>query len=328
MRSPKTVTSAIIFLVAGSFCSCSKDDASPCGCTPLALTKDPLDYQQEGVYPVNVSPSFDPAGNGQFAYFKGGGTRPQLTGIWRASLVAPRNEQQLLTSGDFQLELHWGSRGWLTYNNRAGQVMKLKSNGDSLQQLTSGIAHYAPVWSPDARKIVCELDGPRPQQHGLVVLDDTGRQVSIIGPKPYGYAQAWSPDGRKLAVVYNPSNSEYGLGIYDFGTQQLKMVVPIDLSHSAAGSIYGADWLPDSRTVVWASGLGLFKVDTQTGQTVQLRSGCNSRVYLSPSVSPDGQTIIVERDDKQIVNNGTTIRSTNNLWTINIDGTNERKVEF
>ena len=175
---------------------------------------------------------------------------------------------------------------------------------------------------------MCELDGPKPQQYGLVILDDNGRQLERIGPKPYGYAQAWSPDGRKLAVVYNPSNNVYGLGIYDFVTQQLNMVVPIDRSSSTAGMIYGADWLPDSQTMVWASGLGVFKVDIRTGKTVQLRSGCNSRIYLSPSVSPDGQTIIVERNDKQLVNNGTTIRSTNTLWTMNIDGTNERKVEF
>ena len=126
--------------------SCSANDASPCGCVPLVLTKDPLAYQQEGIYPVNARPTFDPTGNGQFAYFKGGGNdQPQLTGIWRSSLASPRNGQQLLPGQDFQLQLHWGSRGWLTYNNLAGQVVKLKSNGDSLQQLTSGIAHYQPI---------------------------------------------------------------------------------------------------------------------------------------------------------------------------------------
>jgi len=308
---------------------CGKDDASPCGCTPLGLTKDPLDYQQEGVYPVYARPSFDPAGSGQFAYIKGGGDdQPQLTGIWRASLAAPRNEQQLLPGQDFQLQLHWGSRGWLTYNNRAGQVMKLKSNGDSLQQLTFGIAHYAPIWSPDGRKIVCELDGPRPQQYGLVVLDDTGRRIGPILARPYGYAQAWAPDGSKLALTYNPSNDVCGLGTYDFAAGQITLAAPNQLTSSSAGNVYGADWLPDSRTVVWATGQGLFKTDTQTHQTTQLRSGCNSRIYLSPSVSPDGQTIIVQRDDKKLVNNGTTIRSAANLWTMNIDGTNERRVEF
>lgn len=98
-------------------------------------------------------PSFDPAGSGQFAYFKGGGDdHPQLTGIWRASLAVLRQEQQLLVSQDLQLGLHWSRKGWLAYNNLPGQVMKLKSNGDSLQQITFGTAHYQPIWSPDGKK--------------------------------------------------------------------------------------------------------------------------------------------------------------------------------
>ena len=154
---------------------------------------------------------------------------------------------------------NWGSTGpgggWIATTSLAGQVVSVKASGDSLRQLTFGIPHYYPKWSPDGQKLICELNGPRPQQFGLVLLSKTGQQLGPILARPYGYAQAWSPDGQKLALVYNPSNDVYGLGEYDFATSQLRLVKSSRQSTSSAGNIYRASWLPHGHLGFRAGGI-------------------------------------------------------------------------
>lgn len=154
--------------------------------------------------------------------------------------------------------------------------------------------------------------------------NDKGRQVEKLGPVPYGYAQAWSPDGLKLAVAYDISNEVHGLGIYNFVSKQLELVVPMSQGHI---SISSAAWLPDSRMLIWDSGDGICKTDTETKRTVKLKSSCNSRMYIYPTVSPDGRTILVQRTGVSIIDNNSTIQEESSLWAMDIDGNNERKVK-
>lgn len=326
MKALFKLTSLLVLAGTTWLSGCSKDDASPCDCVPLGLTRDSIDgYQHDDVYPIHGTPSFNPVGNGDFVYFKGNGhdDPAKLNGIWRAHLHQP-GERQLPPTKDVQLGLHWGPRGRIAYNNLGGQIMTITSEGDSLQSLPYYILRYQPIWSPNGLQIACQLDGDRPQKAGLIILSDAGRQVEIISPKSYGYALSWAPDFHKLAVVYSPSRYEYGLGTYDFANHTFELVAQGD---EAAG-ISSADWLADSRTIVWTAGNGIFKMDAETKRTTQLRQSCDSRLYMYSTVSPDGTTILVQRVDRQLTNDSTTIREESNLWAMDIDGSNERQVKL
>lgn len=61
-----------------------------------------------------------------------------------------------------------------------------------------------PGWSPDSQNVVVQL-GPEEGEHGLAILDVSGRFVRWVaraeGPGTLFTEAAWSPDGRRIAYV-------------------------------------------------------------------------------------------------------------------------------
>ena len=204
----------------------------------------------------------------------------------------------------------------------------MKATGDSLTKLTNGPAHYQPQWSPDGQRLVCFMNGKGPGEQHLVLLTKNGTPLPAPGFDALGYAEAWAPDGNQL-LVGQSEGGRFGLGIYDFRTGKARFVVAYRPAPEGTGdSCYGAAWLPNSQAFVWCTGGGVFRTDVATGATTRLRVGCFARAYLHPSVSANGQQLVVERTDQKAIEDGTKIYSEIALWTMNIDGSNERKVEF
>lgn len=80
---------------------------------------------------------------------------------------------------------------------------------------------------------------------------------------------------------------------------------------------------------MWCNDGGLYRTDLATRQTVTLHTACSSRLYLHPTVSADGRTLIVQRTDKRAEDGGKAIYVEATLWSMNPqDGSNERKLEF
>ena len=78
---------------------------------------------------------------------------------------------------------------------------------------------------------------------------------------------------------------------------------PSQPSHGS-GAVYGAVWLPDGKSMVWCSDLGLYRTDLTSRRTVRLRSSCLGRRYDNPAVSPDGRQIAMERSDRRVSDDG------------------------
>ena len=248
-----------------------------------------------------------------------------ITGLWTADL-STRQQQPVRLGRDMFLNVCWGTNGWLVIN-KGDQIWKIKPNGDSLTQLTFGVTHYNPQWSPDGQRLVCTAN------QYLVLMDKDGKRLAAPGLETRaGYARGWSPDGNLLLLDCTSNDGQQpGLGIYDFRTGKTQFVVALRgtaASPAVSNGCFGASWLPDSQSFVWSSIAGIFRTNASNGSTVRLHSGCESRIYLNPSVAADGRQLIVQRIDKKGVEGGTKIYAEGNLWTMNLDGSNERKVEF
>ena len=227
------------------------------------------------------------------------------------------------------LQVRWSANGWLALS-KDGQIWNVKANGDSLTQLTFSPGHYQPQWSPNGQTLVCALSGDGAANQHLVLLDKNGTRI----PTPRletraGYAHGWLPNGTLLLLDVASDEGPQGLGTYNFRTGQVRFLVTHKPTPEGVGnSCYGAAWLPDSQSFVWCTGQGIYRTNASTGSTTQLRTGCRCRTYLHPSVSADGRQFIVERLDQRGVEDGTKIHTETALWLLDIDGRNERKVQF
>ena len=315
--------------LAMGFAGCSKsttDEAAcpGCDCPSLPILPPGTGPHQTGASLAYTYPSFNPKNSRELVYYKES-VNSAASGLYTANLDT-RQERLIWAGTGIFLQVHWSSTGWLAFS-RYGQVWKLKATGDSLTQLTFGGQHYQPQWSPDGQRLVCqETDSPGAP---LVVLDKNGRRLRQLSGYPTQYCQGWSPDGTKLLVAYGDyGQGGYGLGVYDLASNQVTLVAVSEVVGSSFGLLNGAVWLPDSRNAIWCSGKGVFTTDTNTGTTRQLHPGCETRVYLTPDLSADGRTLVVRRVDNKSVENDTGVYSESNLWLMNVDGSNERKLTF
>ena len=224
-----------------------------------------------------------------------------------------------------------GTREWLVFGSTAGHLWRVKTNGDSLTQLTTNrqVSYASPFWSPEGRRIICtQRDG---RSDSIVVFSATGQRLEAL-PVPGQFAApiAWSPDGNRLVFLLgagfaDPATVPTGLFIYDFRTRQsVRAVSPQALVPGTVGRHAGIDWLVDNRTLLFAGGGGVYSFDTQTQQTTLLHKGCLSRQYLELDVSRDGRTVVVQREDYEVRGTPPALYGTTDLYLMNPDGRNER----
>jgi len=104
-----------------------------------------------------------------------------------------------------------------------------------------------------------------------------------------GFHPRWSPNGRWIA--YTTSDPEGGLGelwLASSTSDESRQLT------KKSQQIYGLTWTPDSRSILFASGLGgtfhLYRIHIDDGHTAPLTLGVGD--YFSPSVTPDGKTVL------------------------------------
>ena len=330
------LTAAMLILALGA-CT-SQADIEPCDCPEfMTPSKWRFDFEPPITGPdiTYHQPSYNPANPAELVYRRQSwaelSQRPQnpaFVGLWTGTLSGgPQRPLQLGYS--LLVDPNYGPNGWIAFN-QAAQVWKVKANGDSLQRLTGGTStHYRPVWSPDGSRLVCRRDNDAPGGP-IYIMDKQGRPLRSLLINYSGFPLAWSPDGNSLLLDYAPNgnNNELGLATYNLLTDKLEFLVLSPHTANTSGEIRGAAWHPDGKSVVWCGSLGLYRTDLSSRRTVRLRSACTGRLYFSPSIAPDGRQIAVERYDRRDSDDGFSEHTEINIWTLNIDGSNERRVDF
>jgi TolB protein len=77
-------------------------------------------------------------------------------------------------------------------------------------------------------------------------------------------------------------------------------------------------WSPDSRSIAYAAGRNIWRVDVATGATQELTADAGINEDWQPSWSPDGTTIAYDRFERCFRCTG--------VWVMNADGSSEREV--
>lgn len=240
-------------------------------------------------------------------------------------------------------------------------------SGGHPRRLTS-IAGIGICWPPDGHSLAFADRSTGEPFSIFAVSLDTGlrRRLSTPGPGTFGDTHcAFSPDGRRLAVARY--DSRYQADLYVTDIQDDHTVSMLRLTEDFVG-ILGIDWTPDGKAIVLGSSNGLWVVSasrnahrnarmiTAFGHTVlsptfsRLTGGSNRLVYQDsirdlnvwrwhaasggaetatplaastwwethPAYSPDGRRVA-------FASNRT---GTNEIWTVDANGSNLKQVTF
>ncbi|GAB2947645.1 hypothetical protein GCM10027048_10770 [Hymenobacter coalescens] len=122
------------------------------------------------------------------------GPGPRLRNLWTHDLRTGRGRRLV---NDVVSGPDWSRRGWLLLVRSGGQVWKVKSNGDSLTQLTSQGYHYSPSWNPAGTEFACSRQLTSNTNSGLAIHRADGTPVRFISTtqRTVFHPLAWSPDG-------------------------------------------------------------------------------------------------------------------------------------
>jgi hypothetical protein len=180
----------------------------------------------------------------------------------------------------------WGENDWLVFTGfDDDQVWKMKSNGDSLQQVTffPRIVNR-PTWINEGNNILVstKLDGDPYNRN--YILTPNGEVVDTIDA-PILYPHDLNG---KLATTW-PSSGERFIGYYDLNTKELHPVSGVTLGEHPPFYI---NWL-DENNIMWAEPkVGLQRVNIQTGEVTMLVEECDNRHIRDAATSPIHDGII------------------------------------
>ncbi len=253
--------------------------------------------------------------------------------------IAPdgTNRKQLTFDGD-NGRPDWSPDGRrITFNakrNGNDLVAVMDADGSNQKLLTVGAA---PDWSPDGKQIA--YTRPDSQVPQIWVINADGSNIrQITQSNTAKIAPSWSPDGQQMVFVWpknlnSPSDPQPEIGIINSDGTNERILTTADRINvrvnpdgsttvcETANDANAPAWSPvDNRITFWSG------IENQYGQiwvinsdgtgSKQLTEDCSHRNSDDPSWSPDGKKILFS----------TGRSGRNELWVMDADGSNEKKV--
>ncbi len=194
---------------------------------------------------------------------------------------------------------------WLAFSK--GLVLyKIKVNGDSLRQITSGGNDIRPSWSRDGRLIAFERSGGTRLYH---VANDSVRSLFSTG-----YYPSWHPNGMEVVLMVPSSTSP----VYFFYAVRVDSASNrLLISISTNDDLSFASVSPTGQHLIFTLSpysdiAGIWKADLSNGAAVKLTVDGGDFA----SWSPDGSKIVYTR----------TQSGDGALWIMNSDGSGKRRL--
>ena len=242
-----------------------------------------------------------------------------------------------------------------------GGIYTMEADGSNVEQLIAGDGYAIddPAWAPDGTKIAFHgfFKPAQDEAGGLFVMNADGSEPRLV--EQAGDAPSWSPDGQRIVFYSGKDGSLRVVTIDETGSE---VVVEQD-----DGRIDTPDWSPDGKAVVFGGvQIDIWNLEDGSRRVFARRGDLTSvTLLLDPAWSPDGSQIAYtevadtaeespNRTTIKIadVSNGSTLSLTkgsnptwspdgtriafertedtftSHIYSINVDGTDERQLTF
>ena len=239
-------------------------------------------------------------------------------------------------ANDMDASWAWDGQHIVFVSDRGGSsdIYIMRNDGSEVRRLTNDpIEDRFPRWSPDGKKLIYQSgkDGFLVSQSSiarhtdLYVIDADGSRITNITNTPNisEHWASWSPDGKTLLFRQG--------GVFVLANADGTNVRPLHAPDPNFGDDVAA-WSPDGTRIAYSAFNVNHPMYTETwvifsvkadGTDLQRLTGLGYSSARFPAWSPDGTQIVYNRDN---VDEFWGRFSTQNLWIMNADGTNDRRL--
>lgn len=269
-------------------------------------------------------PRFNPNNPEQLAYYRYGNTEYNVTSeIWVMDFCA--GESKMLVDNAFY-GLDWSVKGWLIYTANDQNIWKIKSNGDSLMQVTFiGDYNRYPSWSPDGTRIAfnSELEG----ETYFFILDEIENTIDTIQELRHAGAWSWVDENRIcfLTGEYNGSFTTKKLNVFDLQTYNVSFLHDLIIEHSLDSLIINTVSFPSENSIIWCALGFIGKTDLATGTFEILQQRLLQEKFWFVTVRPGEQELLFSKQSVHYAGN-CRFDSDWGFYLINKDSSEQRRV--
>lgn len=314
--------------------SCKKEPNEPIGnqgntlsntvdCPPYELPNDSLGLLL-GWSDRKMMPHFNPNDNDEFLYID------KIPGSPFSDMcihnTATGQSQCILSGQTYLYQPRWHANGWILFRGNGDNVFRIKSNGDSLTQISTSNVFQNPIWRPDGQawisNNVVEYTG------NIEVYDFSGEIIDIVPGEVFHFGD-WSQENR--IVTHRPNN---------FGPHQMAWTNAENLSWqlldfdtvSPQMSVQDIKWIPMSDEIMFSQVYeNISRINVITGEKTQVTDRCPGTYYEYFSINNNCTKIIAQRIwPEEIYSDGwnNVIINKSEIVIMNFDGTGEEVIEL
>jgi len=274
-------------------------------------------WSPSGTYPSiddstkYYSPQFNPNNDNEIAFFDR--DYGNELGIYKLNLLT-NIKTPILIGVSMNAFFSWSKKDWIIFQkNTDFNIYKIKSNGDSITQLTFNGIFHGPRWNNDGTKFMatCSSDNI-----GNRVFDQNGNVIDTI-PGWYGSGDWKHPQyivGLPLDLNLSVMNVESGL-----------VKSEINNENSNHFSVFG--WATDNK-IVYGDRTGLHTYWINNGIKQKMRNYCNAVSYISMTRNSTSTKLVFSKLEAKLVEiEGVEYEYQDaKLVIMNTDGSNEQEI--
>jgi len=263
-------------------------------------------------------PCFNPNNKEEIAYMRK--DHETFTGcnfeIWVLNYCT--GETRFLTDG-ICYSIDWSVKDWIVFTGEDRQLWKIKSDGDSLTQLTnSGSYNNFATWNKFGNKIGFKKEA---NPSAFIIADEQGNTLETIDALRTKTARHWSMYD-KISCATGTVAEEFRPAYYNLESEQFHELPPVDATQH--GFIYDTDWINENK-ILWLATWLIGATDIHSHEVTEIDQGYENRLYHNLAVSSDGELIVVEQEDQFQISD-CDIEVEYNLYIMNADGSEKRRI--
>lgn len=308
--------------------SCTKDVGIPDGTTgnPECASFNRCDHSW-GVNNYDAIqcklPCINPNNSNEFVFLYTNSNSSTENGIYVFDIGS--GSKMKLTSKIPISQPKWGKNGWILFCSTNGsfrEIYKIKSNGDSLKNISSNNFDLFPEWDNSSNRIIFNrqiyLGSPASK---IIVTDVNGGAIDSINNQYFNMGACNSLS--ELALP--PFNlRSCGISVLNISTQ---LNTVLNQPSNCAQPNTGIAWHPNNIDIYYTTYYGsLFKLNKSTKQQTTIKSFCDTKAYSAISIFPNSDFALVERIDGRYVDCAPWYKSS--IYKISLDGKTESKINI